>query len=168
MSLSPPTTPPDDLATLVLTTTGEYLVELLKEGLAAQGLEDSRIIKNISYTISGRQRVTILIPAYAEWVDKGRRPFGVDAGRVVNTPPPFAAIFDWVKRKRIRGRDRRTGRFITDASLAWAVRMMIARRGIRPRPFIEQAITKADQQLQTYFATTYDLVVDDMLAKLLR
>jgi hypothetical protein len=157
----------DDLATLVLTTTGEYLVELLQQGLAAQGLRDSRIIHNISYTISGRNLVSIQIPAYAEWVDKGRRPYGVDAGRIVNTPPPFGAILAWVKRKRIRGRDKR-GRFIRDADLAWAIRTAIARKGIKPRPFIEQAIRSADEQLQTYFATSYDIVVDDLLGKLLR
>lgn len=157
----------DDLATVVLNTTGAYLVELLQQGLAAQGLQDSRIINNITYSISGRNLVSIQIPAYAEFIDKGRRPFGVDAGRIVNTPPPFGAIFAWVKRKRIRGRDRR-GRFITDADLAWAIRTAIAKRGIKPRPFIQRAITTADEQLQTYFATSYDLVVDDLLGKLLR
>jgi len=118
------------------------LLEATKATIVADGLKDSRLINRITTRAAGSS-ITLLMPAYARWVIRGRSPFR-RAGSP-NTPPPYTAILEWVKYKRIRFRDKR-GRFLTYASTAWAVRGAIAKRGIAPRDFAKTAIKAAREE----------------------
>ena len=150
----------------ILDAVGMYVVELMQEALVTYGMKDSRLYSQIKYSIDTTNLVlSFELPAYSEWVEKGRRPFGNESPFPVNMPPPLGPIIEWIRRKRIQGRDKK-GRFITVNSLAWAIRTMISKRGIKPRPFISDAITTAEPELNKYFATTFDLIVDDSLKKL--
>lgn len=72
---------------------------------------------------------------YAGVIEYGRRPN--------STPPPYAVILKWVRRKNLtptpkpgRGRRRaatRRSKAELQASLAWAIRASIAKRGIKGR-----------------------------------
>lgn len=76
------------------------------------------------------------IQDYAIYVDRGRR-----AGA---KPPPVSAIYDWMKRKKIKG----------NLSVAYAISKAIARDGIKPRPFIAQyesvSVKMADKMLDEF------------------
>lgn len=159
--------PVDDFGTAALKAVGEYLVDLLKANLEAQGLADSRIIKGITYTADvQRGMVVINAPDYARYVEQGRRPYGNIAPFPVNTPPPYGPILEWVKRKRVQLRDKK-GRFLSFGKTAWVVRAIIAKKGIKPRPFIEPAIKVAEVELNEYLATSFELVVDKSLRQLI-
>jgi len=81
---------------------------------------------------------------YFKYVNKGRRPL---ARKV-----PIRAILDWIKikgvavrntnktSKRLRGRNKKTGRFGTDLSLAFAIQQNIFRYGIRPAKIYDLAL----------------------------
>jgi len=124
--------------------------------LQKQDLADSNLFKNIRF-VPMKTRVTIELPGYANFVDRGVN------GAVVkkyNTSyafkskyPPFAVIFDWIKRYRRkigRGRDAK-GKFISDASLAFLIQRAIYTRGLKPRPFI-------DNNLEAGFALLKELI----------
>ena len=161
MANLPPYKGQGDFAEFVLTAAAEYLIELMVANLEAHGLKDSRIIKGITYTIKG-DRLTINLPDYAQWVEQGRRPFGNESPYPVNTLPPASAILEWIRRKGIKGRDKK-GRFISNNSLAWAIRTMIAKRGIRPRPFVAPALEAGEKELNEYFGTSYSLFLDESI-----
>lgn len=150
-----------DWAEFVLNAAGAYLVELMQANLKAQGLQDSRLYKGLTYTVKGDQ-LEIVLPDYARWVEQGRRPFGVEQRFPVNSLPPMAAILDWIKRKRIKGRNKK-GQFISNNSLAWAIRVMISKRGIKPRPFVAPALDTAETEINEYFATSYSLLIDSQI-----
>ena len=69
---------------------------------------------------------------YAAYVEYGRR-----AGRM----PPPSALEEWVY-KKLRVRDRKAAR-----AIGWAMTVGIARRGTRPHPFFEPAVTKWRQHI---------------------
>jgi hypothetical protein len=48
-------------------------------------------------------------------------------------------LFDWIKIKKIRGRDKK-GRFIKDMSLAWAIQTNIFKYGIRPANIYDKTL----------------------------
>ena len=48
--------------------------------------------------------------------------------------PPIQPILEWIRVRRIRTPE------YTQPQLAWAIAKSIARRGIRPTPFIENSI----------------------------
>ena len=75
-----------------------------------------------------------------KWVQSGRR-------RGARFPPP-GPILKWIKAKGIKGRDRTTGRFITDKSLTFLISRGISENGIKPRPFMSMAIKESREQLK--------------------
>jgi hypothetical protein len=94
---------------------------------------------SISYAINLQTgAIEFSYDEYGEFVEKGRRP-----GKM----PPIGPIQKWAKVKGLKGRDKKTGRFITDKSLAWAIATSIKRDGIRAFPFFQMALTQATEQL---------------------
>ena len=76
---------------------------------------------------------------YAEYVNSGR----ASGKKLV----PINALIDWIKARHLKGRDKKTGRFISNESFAWGIRKNIEKFGIRPngqqgRGFIDIAVNK--------------------------
>jgi len=69
----------------------------------------------------------ILMPRYAEFVDKGRRPGA--------KMPPLQPIKNWAKEKGLPQFRDKKGRYISNNSRAFLIARSIARDGIKPRPF---------------------------------
>lgn len=93
----------------------------------------------VSFSTTG---VVLNLPEQAVYVDQGRRP-GV---RKV----PIDNIIRWLKRYRILGRDRTSGKFRKTSeqsinSTAWAIQQAIFRHGIRAKPFINETLEYAEQ-----------------------
>jgi hypothetical protein len=84
--------------------------------------------------------------AYARDVHDGRKP---------GTMPPTSALRVWASRHGFavstRARiSRRTGKPITEPAL-YALANSIARRGIKPRPFLTNALSKNISNIRTFF-----------------
>ena len=84
-------------------------------------------------------KIQFIFAEEGKWVQSGRR-------RGARFPPP-APILSWIKTKGIKGRDRKTGRFITDKSLTYLISRGISQNGIKPLPFMSMAIKESKAQL---------------------
>ncbi|MFD2717898.1 hypothetical protein ACFST9_04180 [Hymenobacter monticola] len=93
----------------------------------------------VTFNTSG---VVLSLPEQAIYIDQGRRP---GLRRV-----PVDNIIRWLRRYRILGRDRTSGKFrrATEQSInsaAWAIQQAIFRHGIRAKPFINETLEYAEQ-----------------------
>jgi len=98
-----------------------------------------RLVNSIRYNVNAQGKISFLYDIDGKWVTQGRR-------RGSRFPPP-APILKWIKEKGIRGRDQKTGRFISDKSLTFLISRAIARDGIKTLPFMKMAIEKSIKQL---------------------
>jgi hypothetical protein len=90
---------------------------------------------------------------YGEYIDKGvsgsqkKRTYKDFTGKKVASPyeysnkqPPAGILAKWISKRRIKGRDKKTGRFITNLSLAFAMARTIKRDGIKGISFFQRPI----------------------------
>jgi hypothetical protein len=114
----------------LMNRTGELVTDKMIDTLISNGsLATGGLARGIAYSVSETKdgiTTQITIPGYGEFVDKGRR-----AGAKM---PPVQPIIEWVKVKRIT-----TPRYTTE-QMGWAIAKSIAKKGIRPKPFIENSI----------------------------
>lgn len=116
----------------VLARHGDRLVDRLRQELIREGKQDTgELIQSIQFTVDGLT-LTINMVEYAQWVDQGRSP---------NSKfPPVQAIRGWVQRKGLRT-DSSSSLEQQQRSLAYLIGRKIARDGIPPTNFIDNAIT---------------------------
>jgi hypothetical protein len=81
------------------------------------------VITSFDFSVRGYD-IYVEIPAHYIYVEKGRKPN--------SNKPPVRAIYDWLKKEKIRIPDG-----LTAKSFAYAVRNSIGKKGIKPRPFIK-------------------------------
>ena len=104
-----------------------------------------RLIASIKYNINAQGKISFTYAPEGKWVILGRRKGAKQ--------PPTPAIETWIKQKGLKGRDPKTGRFITDKSLAYLIARGIKRDGIEPLPFIKLAIDQSIKQLSKSLKT---------------
>jgi hypothetical protein len=119
-------------AQLVVTNTKSILLKNKKIATGA-------LYNSVRYTVDSKGKIQFIFAEEGKYVQSGRR-------RGARFPPP-APILKWVKAKGIKGRDRTTGRFITDRSLVFLISRGISRDGIKPLPFMSMAIKQARKEL---------------------
>lgn len=77
--------------------------------------------------------------------------------------PPLKAFADFVKRKGIKGRDKKTGRFITNKSLQYLIARSVFNKGIRASMFFtkpfNQAYEKLPPKLQESFVKDIEKII---------
>lgn len=95
--------------------------------------------------------VGIVALPYFDYVDGGRRKGA--------KPPPSDAIIDWMKVKGIKGRNRKTGKFITQKSAAFLIARSIGKNGIKPTNVVKKSLRKL-KSLQSKLLT--EAAVEDM------
>tara|TARA_A200000113_G_scaffold188304_1_gene176015 strand:+ start:628 stop:1143 length:516 start_codon:yes stop_codon:yes gene_type:complete len=96
--------------------------------------------------------------AKSSYIENRKSPF-----RYTTKQPPTKAFDKWIKTKGIKGRDKKTGRFITDQSLKFLIARSIKNKGIRAtlfftKPF-EAGINKYGDEIAGGFG-------DDILKQL--
>ena len=96
--------------------------------------------------------------AKSSYIENRKSPF-----RYTAKQPPTKAFDKWIKTKGIKGRDKKTGRFITDQSLKFLIARSIKNKGIRAtlfftKPF-EAGINKYGDEIAGGFG-------DDILKQL--
>jgi hypothetical protein len=114
--------------------------------VATGGLVDS---VNVQFNDNSNEIIVEMLD-YWRYVNDGRRP-----GKYA----PFDAIKSWVKAKGLKGRDKKTGRFITDDSFVWGINTNIKKFGIAPTYFYDKAVENFERvfEQEVYRALEIDL-----------
>ena len=97
--------------------------------------------------------VQFYMSSYGTFVDKGvsgnkqKRTFKDYENKTVSSPykytnkqPPPGILAKWIKKKGIKGRDKKTGRFISNMSLAFIMGRAIKRDGIQGISFFQKPL----------------------------
>tara|TARA_R100001079_G_scaffold45334_1_gene23016 strand:+ start:153 stop:635 length:483 start_codon:yes stop_codon:yes gene_type:complete len=121
----------------------KYVIQQSRSKLTKKGNKASgRLYNSLSYKIQGG-KVKFEGLEYGLYIDQGVR--GAEGHyadkatsgspyRYTNKMPPSKAFDKWIKKKGIRGRDKK-GRFITDKSLTFLIARSIYKKGIRATLF---------------------------------
>jgi len=80
---------------------------------------------------------------YGEFVQSGRAGHGVPIKKG-DKGVPISALESWIKQRKIKGRDKK-GKFISNKSLAFAIRSNIYKFGIRPANYLDKSFEKFEQ-----------------------
>ena len=134
---------------------GEALVIEIVQQLKDAGKEATgNLARSVDYElIEALDKISVGIVAlpYFDNVDSGRRKGA--------KPPPVGPIIEWMKVKGIKGRNLKTGKFITQKSAAFAIARGISKNGIKPTNVIKKSLRKL-RSLQAKLLT--DAAVEDM------
>ena len=96
--------------------------------------------------------------AKSSYVENRKSPFKY------KTKQPPTKVFDkWIKTKGIKGRDKKTGRFITDKSLKFLIARSIKNKGIRASMFFTKPFEAGIKKYENDIASGYG---DDILRQL--
>lgn len=99
---------------------GKRVILNLQDNLKKQGLQNSRIIDDLSYELDiddDEYELIFRVPNYGIYIEKGRKPN--------SKMPPKKPIDAWLKRKNI------------PIGASFPIRKKIAEDGIKPRPFLD-------------------------------
>lgn len=96
-----------------------YVVEFLKDGFLVGYTKPYLIYQDLG--VSGTKRV------------QEGSPF-----QYTTKQPPMESIKEWVRKKNIQGRDKKTGRFITRESIAYLIARSIKIRGLFAKNYFPQ------------------------------
>ena len=110
---------------------------------------------------------------YGQFLDKGvsgtkeSQQFKNYEGKVISSPfkyttkqPPANILSKWISKKGIKGRDKKTGRFISNMSLAYIIGRAIKRDGIKSLSFFQKPLGLGLKQFGT---DLLDNVAEDIL-----
>jgi hypothetical protein len=109
---------------------------LLRNNKNASG----RLYNSIRYNVNSSGKISFLYAPEGKWVQQGRRKGA--------RQPPTNPIETWIREKGLKGRDPKTGRYISNKSLAFLIARGISRDGIKPLPFMKMAITDSINKLK--------------------
>ena len=136
---------------------GKYVVQQSRTNLTKGKKNVTKGLYNsIKFTVTPNDKgynVSFSMDSYGEFVDKGVsgnkkiQEFTTFDGRKVESPfkytndqPPAKPLAEWVRMKGIKGRDKKTGRFITNLSLAFLIARKIKRDGIKSLSFFQRPL----------------------------
>ena len=112
----------------VLERYGENVIEDYRAALKEKGY---RIADDISVrvdAVGGIYTVVLSLADYWKYIEGGRKPGG--------KMPPQAPILKWIQDKGIKPKEDN----ITNDQLSFLIRRKIARDGIKPKPFLTDAV----------------------------
>lgn len=108
-----------------------------QKGGTSNKVASGNLAQSIEVVTKKQNDVTVLevlMAEYGQWVQSGRLP---GKGYV-----PVGSLLKWLKMRGLKGRNKKTGRFIKDLSFAFAIQKNINKFGIRPANFIDISIEK--------------------------
>lgn len=139
-----------------LNSFGKQVANRAKGGLQKAKGGGSALEKSIRYEVVKEAdgfTVNFYMNNYGTYVDKGvsgtqqQHTFKNYQNKVISTPykyttkqPPPGILAKWISKKGIKGRDKKTGRFISNMSLAFIIGRKIKRDGIKGLSFFQKPL----------------------------
>tara|TARA_R110002020_G_scaffold177087_1_gene369825 strand:- start:724 stop:1251 length:528 start_codon:yes stop_codon:yes gene_type:complete len=139
-----------------LNSFGKQVVNRAKGNVQKSKGGGTDLEKSISFKVvkdSEGFTVQFYMADYGTFVDKGvsgtstKRSYKDYQNKVVSSPykytskqPPPGILAKWIKKKGIKGRDKNTGRFISNMSLAFLIGKKIKRDGIQGISFLQKPL----------------------------
>ena len=136
---------------------GRYVVQQSRTNLTKGKKNVTKDLYNsIKFNVTPTNKgynISFSMDSYGEFVDKGVsgnkkiQEFTTFDGRKVASPfkytseqPPAKPLAKWVSMRGIKGRDKKTGRYITNMSLAFLIAKKIKRDGIKSLSFFQRPL----------------------------
>jgi len=139
-----------------LNSFGKQVVNRAKGNLQKKKGGGSNLENSITFKVitdADGFSVQFYMNSYGTFVDKGvsgnkqKRTFKDYKGQTISSPykytnkqPPPGILAKWIKKKGIKGRDKKTGRFISNMSLAFIMGRAIKRDGIQGISFFQKPL----------------------------
>lgn len=132
------------------------------------------LYKNLSSDLevyrTGNFMLEFDLGTYGEFVDKGVS----GTKKKYNTPFRFGSgtgkkgglrqgISKWIRQKGIKGRDKRSGRFISNKSLTYIISRSIYQKGLKPSLFFTRPFQNEYKKLSDDLVEAFGLDIDDFL-----
>ena len=160
-----------------LNSFGKQIVKQAKENLSAADKKGA-LENSIDFFVirkGGSITVRFKMNSYGAFVDKGvsgtdkKRSFKDYKGKTKSSPfkykakqPPSGIIEKWIKRKGLKGRDKK-GRFITHKSLSFLIARSIKKKGIQGISFFQKPLMLGMKQFSSKFGKA---IADDIVNSL--
>ena len=160
-----------------LNSFAKQIVKQAKENLSAADKKGA-LENSIDFFVirkGGSITVRFKMNSYGAFVDKGvsgtdkKRSFKDYKGKTVKSPfkyttkqPPSGIIEKWIKRKGLKGRDKK-GRFITHKSLSFLIARSIKKKGIQGISFFQKPLMLGMKQFSSKFGKA---IADDIVNSL--
>lgn len=160
-----------------LNSFGKQIVKQAKENLSAADKKGA-LENSIDFFVirkGGSITVRFKMNSYGAFVDKGvsgtdkKRSFKDYKGKTIKSPfkyttkqPPSGIIEKWIKRKGLKGRDKK-GRFITHKSLSFLIARSIKKKGIQGISFFQKPLMLGMKQFSSKFGKA---IADDIVNSL--
>ena len=139
-----------------LNSFGKQVVNRAKGNLQRSKGGNTNLEKSIEFKVVPDGKgftVQFYMESYATFVDKGvsgnkkKRKFKDYKNQIKSTPysytskqPPPNILAKWISKKGIKGRDKKSGRFISNLSLAFIIGRKIKRDGIQGISFFQKPL----------------------------
>jgi hypothetical protein len=160
-----------------LNSFGKQIVKQAKGNLSAADKKGA-LSNSIDFFVikkGGSITVRFKMKSYAAFVDKGvsgtktKRSYKDYKGKTKSSPfkykakqPPSGIIEKWIKRKGLKGRDKK-GRFITHKSLSFLIARSIKKKGIQGISFFQKPLMLGMKQFSSKFGKA---IADDIVNSL--
>jgi len=148
-----------------LNSFGKQVVNQAKGNLASAD-KSGALEKSIGFFVTAQKGLITIkfkMESYGKFVDKGvsgtekERSYTDYKGKTLKSPfkyttkqPPSSIIEKWIKRKGLKGRDKK-GRFITHKSLSFLIARSIKKKGIQGISFFQKPLMLGMQQFRGKF-----------------
>jgi len=148
-----------------LNSFGKQVTNRAKGGLQRKKGGGTALEKSIRFEVvknTNGYSINFYMNNYGVYVDKGVsgtkkiQQFKNYLNKVVNSPyryttkqPPPGILAKWISKKGIKGRDKKTGRFISNMSLAYIIGSKIKRDGIKSLAFFQKPLGLGMKEMGT-------------------
>ena len=159
---------------------GKQVMNRSKAGLQKAG-KGGALEQSITYRVVKTNEgydVQFMMNYYGQFVDKGvsgkiiKQQYVNWKGENTNSPgkgftnkmPPPAPLEKWIKKKGLKGRDKKTGRYISHKSLAFLIGAKIKREGIKSISFFQKPLGLAMRTFNTQMKIAIAKDIEDTMS----
>lgn len=138
-----------DFANVFIKAAHVYAAFYLNKKTGKDTLSQSDVLKSLKAEVHD-EKLIISVFSYWQYIESGRK---IGAKGI-----PLDVLIKWIKKNKIIGRNKKTGRFISVNSLAFIIQKSIKLKGISKRPFL----TEAYDETVKIFNDKLNLAINDL------